>query len=151
MKWYFGDNHFENVGKNCPRQMWFQCQISGIPGASHFFQGRPPPSGESRCSEVISRSHYSEVPTGVCWDGKLLPPFPAEHAFTMAPLYTALTSKPKTLTWGPTQPAAFIAAKYALSSAAYLKFLMPGLPLVLSTDASDIAIGAVLEQVSHGA
>ena len=36
----------------------------------------------------------------------------------MAPLYTALTGKPKTLTWGPTQAAAFDAAKQALSSAA---------------------------------
>ena len=31
-------------------------------------------------------------------------------AFTMAPLYIALTGKPKMLTWGPTQAAAFVAA-----------------------------------------
>ena len=63
----------------------------------------------------------------------------------MVPIYTALTSKPKMLTWGPAKPAAFDAIKQALSSAVYLKFPTPGLPLVLSTDASDIAIGAVLE------
>ena len=72
-------------------------------------------------------------------------------ASTMAPLYTGLAGKPKTLTWGPTQAAAFVTAKHTLSSAAYLKFPMPGLPLVLSTDASDITIGTALEQVLHGA
>ena len=71
-------------------------------------------------------------------------------ASTMAPLYAALAGKPKTLTWTPAHAAAFDNAKRALSDAAYLKFPTPGLSLVLSTDASDIAIGAVLEQVLHG-
>ena len=71
-------------------------------------------------------------------------------ASTMAPLYAVLKGKPKSLTWGPTQEAAFQAAKQALSSATYLTFPAPGAPLTLSTDASDIAIGGVLEQVIHG-
>ena len=72
-------------------------------------------------------------------------------AATMAPLYAALTGKPKTLSWGPAQATAFDAANQALSSTACLKFPTPCLPLVLSTDTSDISIGAVLEQVLHGA
>ena len=72
-------------------------------------------------------------------------------ASTKAPLYAVLTGKPKTLTWGPTQVIPFDVTKKRLSPAVYLKFPVPGLPLVLSTDASNIAIAAVLEQVLHGA
>ena len=71
-------------------------------------------------------------------------------AATMAPLYMSLAGKPKTLTWGPPQAAAFLAAKRALSAAAYLQFPAPGAPLILSTDASDVALGGVVEQVVHG-
>ena len=65
-------------------------------------------------------------------------------AATMAPLYA-------TLTWMSSHAAAFDKAKRAFSDAAHLSFPTPGLPLVLSTDASDIAISAVLKQVLHGA
>ena len=71
-------------------------------------------------------------------------------ASTMAPLYLVLQGKPKSLEWGPPQDAAFAAAKKALASATYLQFPKPGASLILSTDASDVAIGAVLEQVIHG-
>ena len=71
-------------------------------------------------------------------------------ASIMAPLYEVLKGKPKALTWGPPQDAAFQAAKTALSSATYLRFPAPGAPLLLSTDASDVAMGGVLEQRLHG-
>ena len=71
-------------------------------------------------------------------------------AATMAPLYVALTGKPKTLTWTSSHAAAFDKAKKALSDAAYLNFSTSGLPLVLSTNASNITISAALEQVLHG-
>ena len=71
-------------------------------------------------------------------------------ASTMAPLYLVLQGKPKSLQWGPPQDAAFSAAKKALANATYLQFPEPSAPLLLSTDASDVAIGAVLEQVVHG-
>ena len=67
----------------------------------------------------------------------------------MAPLYAALTGKPKTLTWTSSHAAPFDKAKRVLSDAAYLSPPTSGLPLVLSTDASDITISAVLEQVLH--
>ena len=54
-------------------------------------------------------------------------------AATMAPLYAALTGKPKSLAWKFSHAAVFNKAKRALSDAAYLSFPMPGLPLVLST------------------
>ena len=71
-------------------------------------------------------------------------------ASIMAPLYNVLKGKPKTLTWGTPQEDAFHAAKRALSSATYLKFPAPNAPLFLSTDASDSAMGGVLEQIVHG-
>ena len=72
-------------------------------------------------------------------------------AAIMAPLYAAFTGKHKNLTWTSSHAAAFNKSKRALSDAAYLNFPTSGLPLVLSTDASDIAIGAVPEQVLRGA
>ena len=69
---------------------------------------------------------------------------------SVAPVYSVLHGKPKSLQWGPPQDAAFQAAKEALSAAAYLQFPEPGAPLTLSTDASDVAIGAVLEQSIQG-
>jgi len=71
-------------------------------------------------------------------------------ASIMEPLYTALAGKPKDLTWGPPQADAFHKAKEALAASTLLVFPTPGKPLLLTTDASNIAIGAVLEQVVGG-
>lgn len=71
-------------------------------------------------------------------------------ASIMAPLYTALAGKPKELMWGDSQAKAFKNAKEALAATALLAFPSPGKPLLLTTDASSIAIGAVLEQVVQG-
>ena len=76
--------------------------------------------------------------------------FIPQVASTMAPLYDVLKGKPKSLTWNTPQEEAFQAAKQALSSTTYLKFPAPAVPLTLSTDASDIAMGGVLEQILHG-
>ena len=71
-------------------------------------------------------------------------------AQTMQPLYSALSGKPKTLLWGPDQQRSFIATKDALASATTLVFPAPGAPLTLTTDASNVAVGAVLEQEVNG-
>lgn len=71
-------------------------------------------------------------------------------ASIMAPLYSALSGKPKDLSWGPSQADAFRKAKEALSTSALLAFPIPGNSLLLTTDASSVAIGPVLEQVIHG-
>ncbi|KAK4320392.1 hypothetical protein Pmani_008743 [Petrolisthes manimaculis] len=68
----------------------------------------------------------------------------------MTPLYAALSNKPKELTWGSPQADAFQQTKEALATATLLAFPDPGKPLLLTTDASKIAIGAVLEQVIQG-
>ena len=69
----------------------------------------------------------------------------------MQPLYRALTGspRPKTLDWTQELNKAFEEAKNALSQATLLHHPVPGAPIALTTDASDIAIGAVLEQKIH--
>ena len=64
----------------------------------------------------------------------------------MAPLYDALQGKPRKLTWSPILDKAFQETKRALTDAALLAYPTPNRPLTLTTGASDIAIGGVLEQ-----
>lgn len=71
-------------------------------------------------------------------------------AAILSPLYEVLKGKPKTLVWGPPQDDAFLAAKDALASASLLTFPAPNGVLRLTTDASNIAVGAVLEQIAEG-
>ena len=67
----------------------------------------------------------------------------AHHLFH---LFEALGSKPKRLLWSPEMQASFDAIKEALANATMLHHPDPTLPLSLTTDASDVAIGAVIEQ-----
>ena len=68
----------------------------------------------------------------------------------MAPLYSSLAGKPTKLEWGPEQELAFGDSKPVLASATTLSFPWPNIPLTLTTDASSISVGAVLEQTIKG-
>ncbi|XP_066958089.1 uncharacterized protein [Macrobrachium rosenbergii] len=70
---------------------------------------------------------------------------------TMAPLTEILKGRPKTLEWGPDQQRAFSLTKAALTKATALAYQDPSTPLQLTTDASNVACGAILEQVVNGA
>ena len=59
---------------------------------------------------------------------------------------TPLTNKPKVLVWNETMSKVFIATKKALADAILLAHPHHGVPLSLTTDASDLAVGAVLQQ-----
>ena len=61
-------------------------------------------------------------------------------------LFDALKGKPKSLQWTPDCQASFNAIKEALASAALLFHPRPGAQLALTTDASNLAVGGVLEQ-----
>ena len=67
----------------------------------------------------------------------------AHHLFH---LFEALGSKPKRLLWSAEMQTSFDAIKDALANATMLHHPDPSLPLSLTTDASDVAIGAVIEQ-----
>ena len=64
----------------------------------------------------------------------------------MSPLYTALAGNPKTLIWSDVMSKAFDATKKALAEATLLSHPHHGAPLSITTDASDLAIGAFLQQ-----
>ena len=67
----------------------------------------------------------------------------AHHLFH---LFNLLKEKPKTLPWNADAQKSFEAIKKALADAALLHHPKSGAPLALTTDASNHAIGAVLEQ-----
>ena len=72
--------------------------------------------------------------------------FIPKAANILSPLYDVIAGNTKTLEWGAEQDQAFHAAKNALAAAAILNYPVPNAPLYLVTDASNIAVGAVLEQ-----
>ena len=61
-------------------------------------------------------------------------------------LFEALKGKPKKLNWTPECETSFAAIKEALAKAAMLRHPRPNAPLALTTDASNVAMGGVLEQ-----
>ena len=67
---------------------------------------------------------------------------------TLVPLYNALKGKPKKLEWTAEADTAFNQAKDTLTNATMLTFPAPGACLQLTTDASNIAVGAALEQLT---
>ena len=74
-------------------------------------------------------------------------------AYLMQPLYDALRSKKASdaVVWTPDRITAFEGAKSALAGAALLAHPNPVAPIALTTDASDVAVGAVVEQRVAGA
>ena len=70
----------------------------------------------------------------------------------MAPLFASTAGKKKKelITWSPELDKSFSAAKSALANAALLSHPNPAAPTALTTDASDVGIGAVLEQKITG-
>ncbi|XP_066965449.1 uncharacterized protein [Macrobrachium rosenbergii] len=70
---------------------------------------------------------------------------------TMGPHTEILKGQPKSLVWGPSQQQAFSLMKAGLAEATALAHQDPKAPLQLMTDASNVACGAVLEQIVAGA
>ena len=71
-------------------------------------------------------------------------PHAAHHMYA---LFELLKGKPKSLPWAAAQQKSFEAIKEALASAALLHHPRPSAQLALTTDASKLAIGGVLEQM----
>ncbi|XP_068233431.1 uncharacterized protein [Palaemon carinicauda] len=68
-----------------------------------------------------------------------------------APMSDALKGKPKSLSWNAEQQSALRKTKATLTKAITLAFVTPGVPLQLTTDASNTACGAAIEQLVNGA
>jgi cleavage and polyadenylation specificity factor subunit 1 len=73
-------------------------------------------------------------------------------ARTMRPLFQALAGKPRPQDWRwtPEMDMAFKEAKTKLANATMLVHPLPNAPISLTTDASDIAVGAVMQQLVRG-
>ena len=78
--------------------------------------------------------------------------FVPNAAKTLQPLYQALAgrSRPKTLDWSEDMVKSFEATKQALANATMLHHPVQGAPTALTSDASDTALGAVLELEAIG-
>ena len=72
-------------------------------------------------------------------------------AETLRPLYRVLREKADHIIWTEERSQALDRAKSDLATATLLHFPDPSARLALTTDASDIAVGAVLEQYRNGA
>ena len=70
-------------------------------------------------------------------------------AAKLTPLYDATAGKRKSLVWTEKEAAAFNAAKQALTDYTMLVHPDTTAPLALTVDASDVAVGGVLEQFSE--
>ena len=68
----------------------------------------------------------------------------------MIPLFEALTGKSKAIQWTEDMKTAFQSAKEALAKATLLIHPHLDVPVSLNTDASDTAVGAVLQQLVNG-
>ena len=68
----------------------------------------------------------------------------------MQPLHSLIKGKSQTLTWTDEATASFNATKDALANASLLAYPTPDAPTCLMTDASDTAVGAVLQQNING-
>ena len=66
------------------------------------------------------------------------------------PLHALLASKTQAVTWTDTASTAFNTVKEALAKATLLSYPKPDAPTCLMTDASDTAVGAVLQQLFDG-
>ena len=78
--------------------------------------------------------------------------FIRQAAHVMRPLYEALKDKSpnQDVDWTAEREKAFEDTKNALCQAAMLVHPSPRAPIALTTDASDYAVGAVLEQWAEG-
>ena len=100
------------------------------------------PSTRSRPEEITCKQpHNHQGLSGVSGTSQLLWPF---H-----PLNQVLAGKLRKLEWDMVQQSAFDRVKRALATATTLAFPHPDGSLSITTDASDTAIGSVL-QTHHG-
>ena len=71
-------------------------------------------------------------------------------AALMRPLHEAISKSAKTLKWSAELTKAFENTKEALANATMLQHPVPTVPIALVTDASGVAVGAVVEQCIDG-
>ena len=107
--------------------------ISPLPDKVHAVQEFPPPSNQQQLREFLGLINFYH---------RFIP----HCAHVLRPLHACLTTRGKTIQWTPAATTAFSAIKTALSQATLLSHPHPDAPLAVMTDASNMAVGAVLQQ-----
>ena len=107
--------------------------ITPLPDRVVDIRNTPPPTTVKELQSFLGMVNYYR---------RFLPA--AAHHLT--PLFELLKGKPKSIVWSAKQQQGFNAIKDALASAALLHHPRPNAQLALTTDASNFAIGGVLEQ-----
>ena len=108
--------------------------ISPLPHRVEAIRKVPPPTSIKELQSFLGMINYY----------RRFIPKAAQHMYA---LFDLLKGKPKTLPWAAPQQKSFDAIKEALARAALLHHPRPSAQLALTTDASKIAIGGVLEQL----
>ena len=107
--------------------------IMPLPDRVEDIRKTPPPTTVKELQSFLGMINYYR---------RFLP----NAAHHLTPLFDLLKGKPKSISWTPAQQKGFESIKDALATAALLKHPIPNAPLALTTDASNSAVGAVLEQ-----
>jgi len=88
--------------------------------------------------------------SSLLWLGSYYRCFVKNFAKLAEPLSNLTKKQLGKFKWTPEAQKAFDALKEALCTVPILAFPQPGVPCILDTDASDVAVGAVLCQMVHG-
>ena len=135
-KCLFGVPHLDFLGHHID-----QNGITPLPEKVQAIRNYPQPQSQRQLRRFIGLVNFYH---------RFLP----HCADLMRPLHSLLSSsKPKSqaIIWTHTAEAAFQATKDALANASLLSYPKPDAPTCLMTDASDTAVGAVLQQHINGA
>ena len=134
-KCLFGVTELDFLGHHVSSQ-----GITPLPDKVKAVQDFPLPNSQSKLRQFIGLVNFYH---------RFLP----HCAELMLPLHALLNSdKPKsqTITWNDTALAAFYTPKDALTTATLLSYPQPDSPSCLVTDASNVSVGAVLQQHVKG-
>ena len=107
--------------------------ISPLPEKVKVIRDYPPPTNQRQLRAFLGLINFYHS-------------FLPECAEVLRPLNAQLTSKGKDLQWPPAAEDAFRSIKDTLATVTLLFHPQTGAPLSLTTDASDVAVGAVLQQ-----
>ena len=122
--------------------------------SSHRPLGHYPPPGQGPDSPRFPPTYFSTTVAARRFIGLInfYHRFIPHGAELLHPLHALLNSKSKSqeLSWNEDTTVAFLATKEALANATLLVYPKPDAPTCVMTDASDIAVGAVLQQYVNG-
>ena len=128
--------------------MCLWCRSRRFSRTSHLPAGLFTTQSKDGCHTKFSPSNRLQATTTIFRHDQLLRKFLPNGAALLKPQYEAVkgTHKKTQLNWTSDMQTAFNAAKCSLSASATLAHPLPNSTIALTTDASDIGIGACLEQ-----